>query len=138
MAMSTEDDSMTDEGALSPVAREMALVPVEDATANEARVRAGFWAKLRRVVGRIPFAEDLAAAYYCAIDPKTPTRVRAILFAGLAYFVIPTDLIPDFIAGLGFTDDASVLTAVVAAVAGYIEDRHRTRARQALLREEKE
>ncbi|RMF12329.1 MAG: DUF1232 domain-containing protein [Alphaproteobacteria bacterium] len=116
----------------------MALVPISKTGANEARVRAGFWAKLRRVVGRIPFAEDLVAAYYCAIDPKTPARVRAILFAGLAYFVIPADLIPDFIAGLGFTDDASVVTAVVAAVAGYIKDHHRTRARQALLRDKPE
>ncbi len=128
---------MNESRALAPVAREMALVPVSDATTNEARVRANFWAKLRRVAGRIPFAEDLVAAYYCAVDPRTSTRVRAILFAGLAYFVIPTDIIPDFIAGFGFTDDASVLTAVIAAVASYIEDRHRDRARDALLRDER-
>src|SRR5690606_13304528 len=59
-------------------------------------VERGFWPKFRRVARRIPFAEDLLAAYYAAIDPKTPFSVRATLFGALAYFVMPADLIPDF------------------------------------------
>lgn len=39
--------------------------------------------KLLRVAGRIPFADDLAAAYYCAVDSETPTKVKLILFAAL-------------------------------------------------------
>lgn len=92
------------------------------------RVRRGFWPKIRRSMGRIPFAEEALTAYYCAFDPKTPTRVRGILLAALAYFIMPVDLIPDFIAGLGFTDDASVLFAAWSAVASHIDDRHRARA----------
>lgn len=134
--MAADGDNQRESGALAPVRREMALVPVSRAEANEARVRQGFWGKLRRVAGRIPFTQELVAAYYCAIDPETPTRVKAILFAGLAYFVMPADLIPDFIAGLGFTDDASVVTAVIAAVSGYIKKRHQDKARRALLKDE--
>jgi uncharacterized membrane protein YkvA (DUF1232 family) len=141
--MSTGEDmpegaDMDTDKALAPVRREMALVPIADATINEARVRSGFWRKLRRVTGRIPFADDLVAAYYCATDARTPRRVRAILFAGLAYFVIPTDVIPDFIAAFGFTDDASVLMAVITAVSGHIKDRHREAARRALLIEKED
>jgi uncharacterized membrane protein YkvA (DUF1232 family) len=91
-----------------------------------------FWAKLRRVVARIPFAEDVVAAYYCALDRHTPGYVRAVLFGALAYFLLPTDLVPDFLAGLGFTDDASVIAAAIAAVGSHVAPRHRELARERL------
>ena len=62
---------------------------------DEARVRAGFWDKARRVAGRLPFAEDLLAAYYCAFDRERRLHVKAALFGALAYFVLPSDAIPD-------------------------------------------
>jgi uncharacterized membrane protein YkvA (DUF1232 family) len=99
---------------------------------NTRTVEKSFWKKLLRVAGRVPFAEDLAAAYFCATDPVTPGRVKAILIAALAYFVIPTDAIPDFVAGLGFTDDAAVLAMAVGLVSGYIKPRHHEKARRAL------
>lgn len=105
---------------------------------NERTVERGFWKKLLKVAGQIPFAEEAAAAYFCAVDPATPTRVKGMLFAALAYFVSPIDAIPDFIAGLGFTDDAAVLAAVVALVARHMKPSHHARARIALgLPEEK-
>jgi len=97
-------------------------------------VDAGFWRKVGRLVGRVPFLEDAAAAYYCATDAHTPTRVKAVLITALAYFVVPVDLIPDFIATLGFTDDAAVLFAAIQTVAPHIKDGHRLQARNALRR----
>jgi uncharacterized membrane protein YkvA (DUF1232 family) len=99
---------------------------------NERIVDVGFWKKLLKVAGRIPFAEDAAAAYFCAVDPRTPSKVKAVLLAALAYFVIPVDVIPDFVAGIGFTDDAAVLAMAIGMVAGHISDSHRNRARAAL------
>lgn len=99
---------------------------------NEAQVERGFWAKLRRNVGRLPFLEDAVGAYYCAFDPRTPRPVKAMLLAALAYFVVPSDMIPDFVAGLGFTDDATVLFATIRIVSGHITDRHRDQARNRL------
>ena len=84
------------------------------------------------MVRRIPFAEDLLAAYYCAIDRETPTYVKAVLMGAVAYFVMPVDLVPDFIAALGFTDDATVLLAALRAVEGHILPRHRERAQARL------
>lgn len=103
---------------------------------NERLTRAALVLKLRRLIGKIPFADDLAAAYYCAIDPFTPLHVRAVLFAAAAYFVMPADMIPDFIAGLGFTDDATVLTTAVTLVGAHIKERHRVLARDLLLKPE--
>jgi uncharacterized membrane protein YkvA (DUF1232 family) len=91
-----------------------------------------FWAKLKRALARIPFAEDLVASWYCALDRDTPTRVRAILFGALAYFILPADAVPDLFAGLGFTDDAAVLAAAIAAVSRHLQPRHREQARASL------
>jgi uncharacterized membrane protein YkvA (DUF1232 family) len=99
---------------------------------NQNTVERGFWKKLLKVAGRIPFTEELAAAYFCATDPATPTRVKGVLFAALAYFVIPTDAIPDFVAGLGFTDDAAVLALAISMVSRHMQPPHRSRARTAL------
>jgi uncharacterized membrane protein YkvA (DUF1232 family) len=102
---------------------------------REQKVRRDFWAKLRRFAGQVPFVEDLVAAYYCALDPTTPMRVRGMLLAALAYFILPFDFIPDMIPGLGFTDDAAVLTAVFALVSSHITPIHRAAAAKALDKE---
>ena len=102
---------------------------------RERKVRRDFWAKLKRFAGMVPFVDDLVAAYYCALDPATPMRVRGMLLAALAYFILPTDIIPDMIAGLGFADDAALLTAVVGMVATHITPIHRAAAARALDKE---
>lgn len=101
-------------------------------TSEEEIVNDGFWRKLRRNLARLPFAESLLAAYYCALDPATPNHVRAVLIGALAYFVLPTDLVPDFIPALGFTDDASVLFAAFSVVSRYVTPAHRRQARARL------
>ena len=88
--------------------------------------------KLLRVAGRIPFADDLAASYYCALDAETPRKVKLTLFAALGYFVLPVDVIPDVLAGLGFTDDATVLATAMGVVGVHIKDSHRMAARRLL------
>ncbi|WP_236025335.1 YkvA family protein [Arenibaculum pallidiluteum] len=101
---------------------------------DERLVRRRFWRKLAASMERIPFAADLLAAYYAALDPVTPWRVKATLLGALAYFIMPADMVPDVIAGLGFTDDAAVLAAAVQAVRSAILPSHRERAAAALAR----
>jgi len=98
-------------------------------------VKRRFWSTFRKAARYIPFAEDLVAAYYCALDPATPARVRAVLLAALAYFVLPFDAIPDFLAGIGFSDDVTVLLAAIAMVRSHITSGHREAARRALAEE---
>jgi uncharacterized membrane protein YkvA (DUF1232 family) len=102
------------------------------ASKDESGVRRDFWAKLKRVGRRIPFAEDLVAAYFCTLDPNTPSRVKLILLGAIAYFVLPFDGVADFLPLLGFTDDAAILAAALAQVAGSITDEHWARAREAM------
>jgi uncharacterized membrane protein YkvA (DUF1232 family) len=98
------------------------------------RVLRDFWGKAKRVAAGLPFAEDLIAAYYCALDKATPLQVKAALVGALAYFVLPIDLRPDFLPFVGFTDDAAVLFAVLRLVGGHIRPEHREAARDSLAR----
>lgn len=108
---------------------------MRQATRDEEGLRQDFWAKLKRVARQIPFAEDLLAAYYCTMDPATPRRTRMILLGAIAYFVLPADAMPDFLPLLGFTDDAAVIAAAIAQVAGSITEAHRDKARKTLSEE---
>jgi len=104
----------------------------DKAAADEQTVRAGFWPKVTRVAARLPFAEDLLAAYYCAFDRRTPNHVRVILLGALAYFVMPIDVVPDMLPILGFADDAALLAGALKAVTDAIRPEHREAARRAL------
>ncbi len=99
---------------------------------REERVRKQFWRTVKRAARQIPFLDEVVAAYFCALDTRTPKRVRGILLAALAYFVLPVDFIPDFIFGIGFTDDVAVLTAAITAVRSHITPAHRAAALEAL------
>lgn len=82
--------------------------------------------------GKLPFSEQITAAYYALRDPNTPFKVKATLAAALAYFIMPADLIPDLVAGFGFTDDFAVLLLVLKRVSGSITDAHYELARRRL------
>ena len=101
---------------------------------DEEHVRRDFWSKVKRVGARLPFAEELLTAYYCAFDRVTPLHVKGTLLAALAYFVLPFDFLPDVLPLLGFTDDAAVLLTTVRMVAGNIRPEHRAAAQDALAR----
>lgn len=110
-----------------------ALVPSVQRV-NEMRVTQGFWPKIRRVASKIPFADQALSVWYAARDPQTPATAKGIMFGALAYFVLPVDAIPDIFAGIGFTDDAAVIAALLATVGSNVKSRHRELAREALKR----
>ena len=99
---------------------------------NERTVNNGFWPKMKRFAARIPFAPEAVATFYAVLDSNTPKRVKLLMLAALAYFVAPADAIPDIIAGLGFTDDATVFWAVWAMVKDHVTDAHFEKASQTL------
>ncbi|CAN5341030.1 YkvA family protein [soil metagenome] len=108
------------------------MAAIRKSLRDEARFGSEFLGRLKRVAKRIPFAQDLLAAWFCARDPATPRRVRLTLLAALGYFVLPIDALPDIMPILGFTDDAAVIAAALAAVAGSITPEHREKAKTAL------
>jgi len=111
-------------------AEEMAAI--RKSLRDEARFGSEFIGRLKRVAKRIPFAEDLLAAWVCTRDPSTPRRVKLTLLAAIGYFVLPLDAVPDVMPLLGFTDDAAVIAAALAAVTGSITPQHRDKAKEML------
>tara|TARA_R110002167_G_scaffold23089_6_gene82260 strand:- start:2280 stop:2678 length:399 start_codon:yes stop_codon:yes gene_type:complete len=101
---------------------------------NETRVTRGFWPKMRRTAARIPFADQVLSLWYAARDPQTPMGAKGLMLGALAYFVMPIDAIPDIFAGIGFTDDAAVIAALIATLGANIKRRHRDAATEALKR----
>lgn len=98
-------------------------------TADEVTVKEKFFPKLQRVLAQVPLAEELVAAYYAAFDRATPLKAKGILIGALAYFILPFDAIPDFVLGLGFTDDMAVLLAAFNVVRTHVTEEHRRHAR---------
>jgi uncharacterized membrane protein YkvA (DUF1232 family) len=108
--------------------------PADRLARDRDSVRRRFWIKLKKVAARLPFVEDLLAAYYCAFDKQTPRHVQVALLGALAYFILPFDFIPDMLPVLGYTDDAAVLATAIRLVANHITEDHRSAARAALKR----
>lgn len=82
--------------------------------AGRRRVEEELLEKLRKV--KVKFAADLRALYAFMRDPRAPAQGKVVAIGALLYFVLPVDLIPDFLPIIGFADDA----AVIAAAVGYL------------------
>jgi uncharacterized membrane protein YkvA (DUF1232 family) len=117
----------------TPIDPSRALVPAV-LRLNERRVARGFWPKIRQAAARVPFAADALSVWYCARDDETPPAAKGMMLAALAYFVLPTDAVPDFIPMLGYTDDAAVFAALIGLVGRNLKPRHREAARKAVVR----
>lgn len=110
-----------------------ALVPAT-VRVNEERVERGFLPKIRKVAAKVPFAADALSVWWCARDPETPTAAKGMMLAALAYFVLPTDALPDILPVIGFTDDAAVFAALMAILGRTLKPRHKEAARAFLQR----
>jgi uncharacterized membrane protein YkvA (DUF1232 family) len=78
----------------------------------------GFWQKLK---GFATFAgkevvEKALILFFAAQRPETPLWAKTVIYSALAYFVLPTDAIPDFIPFSGYADDLGTLVAALGAV----------------------
>ena len=76
-------------------------------------VEENLWEKLERVGKKISFAKDILALVKYMRDPLVSWHRKAIVVAGLIYFISPIDTIPDFAPLVGYLDDLGVITAVL-------------------------
>ncbi len=93
-----------------------------------------FWRKMKGSVKKA--GEEIAVmgikSWLAMADSNTSVRHKAILGGGLAYFVLPTDMVPDVLAGVGFTDDMAALTLAANSVGNAITKEHEAQAREKL------
>lgn len=93
-----------------------------------------FWTKMKSSVKKA--GEELAVmgikSWLAMTDSETSVKHKAVLGGALAYFVLPTDMVPDVIAGVGFTDDMAALTLAANSVGSAIKPEHEDLAREKL------
>jgi len=79
---------------------------------------ASFWDKIKSFAAKAGYEliRNALLLYYAMQSPTMPAKDKAIIVAVLGYFILPTDLIPDLIAVLGFTDDAAALIWAIKTV----------------------
>jgi uncharacterized membrane protein YkvA (DUF1232 family) len=76
-------------------------------------VEENLWTKLERVGKKISFAKDIIALVNYMRDPVVSWHRKAIVVAGLIYFISPIDTIPDITPLVGYLDDLGVITALM-------------------------
>ena len=71
-----------------------------------------FWEKLKKFGRKAGIKVTYAALllFYVLKSPATGNKERAKIIGALGYFILPIDLIPDFIPIAGYTDDLAALT----------------------------
>lgn len=71
-----------------------------------------FWEKLKKFGRKAGIKVTYAALllYFVLKSPSTSSKDRAKILGSLGYFILPIDLIPDFIPVAGYTDDLAALT----------------------------
>lgn len=82
----------------------------------------GFWNKIKKY-GKTAGAKVVYIAlelYYAAAAKETPVGIKTLIYGALGYFILPIDLISDFIPVIGFTDDLVALTTAIASAYAYI------------------
>ncbi|WP_110654711.1 YkvA family protein [Salinicola halimionae] len=110
---------------------------IQDASAHRAVYsEERFWRKLSRFGKRAGREVALKALqlYFVLKRPDVPFWAKSTIIGALGYFISPLDAIPDFIVGVGYTDDASVLAAALVAVSIYIDEDVKRQAESALAR----
>jgi uncharacterized membrane protein YkvA (DUF1232 family) len=103
-----------------------------DQQPNTAYSEQGFWDKLKRFAtqaGR-EVVEKALTLYFAAQRPETPLWAKMVIYSSLAYFVLPTDAIPDFTPFVGYADDLSTILSALATVAMSITPDVKDAARQ--------
>ena len=68
--------------------------------------------------------------YYVMMAPGTPYDAKMQIVGALAYLIVPTDLIPDFIPVAGFTDDLAAVAFAVNHVISIITPEVKAKARE--------
>jgi uncharacterized membrane protein YkvA (DUF1232 family) len=94
------------------------------------------WHTLKKVVVAASRKTLLSALilFYCLQDHDTPKWAKGVIVGALAYLILPVDLIPDVIPGIGYGDDWGAIAAALATVTAYVKDVHKAKAAAQVVR----
>ena len=81
-----------------------------------------FFTKLGKTAGSLGEKAlfSLFLLYYLLLDKSVPLTVRSVFMGALGYFILPADLVADFLPLIGFTDDIALISYVIANAVEHI------------------
>ena len=94
----------------------------------------GLWDKLVKNVQSIGLTLIYKALqlFYVAQKPEVPLKVKATIYGALGYFILPFDVVPDMIFGVGYGDDTTALLVALGIAHMYIDEEVREQAKRKL------
>ena len=93
---------------------------------------AKLWKKLSKYANEMgkKLVYNVLVLYYAMMQPEVPLHYKAEIVGALGYVILPTDLIPDFIPVVGFTDDLAAVAFAVNHVISIITPEVKAKARE--------
>ncbi len=98
------------------IARVMRLTQIAGSDKGKDRIHKDIEKKLGIAKGARALLDKIKLLYQYYKDPATSKSKKVIIGAGLLYFIIPTDVINDFIPILGYVDDGVAIAYVWSLV----------------------
>ncbi|WP_336046041.1 YkvA family protein [Solibacillus ferritrahens] len=94
----------------------------------------GLWNKIKKYAKKVGSTAIYATLllYFVLQKEEVPAKNKTIIIGALGYFILPIDLIPDPIPGIGYTDDIGVLLIALWQVAMYIDADVKNKAKEKL------
>jgi uncharacterized membrane protein YkvA (DUF1232 family) len=101
---------------------------------NKEYSESSFWEKIKDYAGSagMNVIEKALVLYYCLLDRDTPAWAKAVIIGALGYFIVPVDVIPDFVPVAGYSDDLGGLASALAMVAIHLKPEHKAAAQERL------
>lgn len=92
------------------------------------------WSKITSYAQKagIKVVYSVLLMWYAYQRKDAPRWAKRIILGALAYFISPIDLLPDLTPFLGFTDDLGILGMGLVAIAAYVNEDVRTKAKERL------
>ena len=90
-------------------------------------------ARYGRAAGR-EVVEKVLWLWFATRRPDMPVWARTTVYGALAYFLLPTDALPDLLPVIGYTDDIGVLSYALVTIASYVDADVKRRTAEVLSR----
>lgn len=110
---------------------EKAPIPLEN-NYEKHYSESSFWDKIKSVAVKAGYEliNKALQLYYAMQSPSMPAKDKAIVIAVLGYFILPVDVVPDFIPALGFADDLAALAWALKTTSSNITPEVKEKAQQ--------
>ena len=91
-----------------------------------------FWSKIKGFAQKAgaKVVQPAFELYYSFKAEETPAWAKAIAVGALGYLLLPLDLVPDFIPGVGLLDDIATMSAAITSIGRYVTDDIRIKAKE--------